>query len=184
MPNPICPTDCNADIPVVEFDRCNPEIYLSEIVRIFIAKNNTTPFTNYGQAAEWTTRLSETNTTGDDYIRPLTVIADKPQPSENLKQISGDRELVLNKTHIINWTIDETNARNHDFLRQIECGGEFKMWYETSGGKMFGGNEGITCRIKGDMILARGTEEHEVYNGTCKWKSKFTEEFVMSPIAL
>lgn len=182
MANPVCPTDCNADLPVVEFDKCNPEIHLSEIRRIFIAKTTAANFTNAALAGEWVTRLSETSVANDDVIRPLTVIADKPAPTLTEKEISGGRKVAINKTHIVNITIDETNASNHDFMRQIECGGEFKMWYETAGGLLFGGNEGIECRIKLDMVLARG-EEHMVYTGTAEWKNRFTEEFVVSPIA-
>ena len=182
MPNPVCQTDCDADLPVVEFDKCNPIIHLSEIRRIFIAKSIAANFTNVSLAAEWVTRLSETSIANDDVIRPLTVIADKPVPTLTEKEISGGRKISINKTHVVNITIDETSIVNHDFVRALECGGEFKMWYETAGGLLFGGNEGITCRIKLDMNLARG-EEHMVYVGTAEWKNRFTEEFVNSPIA-
>lgn len=182
MANPVCPTSCNADLPVVEFDKCNPTIHLSEIRRIFVAKAIAANFTNASLASEWITRLSETSTANDDVIRPLTVIADKPAPTLAEKEISGGRKIAINKTHVVNFTIDETNAINHAMLRQLECGGEFKIWYETAGGLLFGGNEGIPCRIKADMVLARG-EEHMVYNGTCEWKNRFTEEYVVSPIA-
>lgn len=182
MANPVCLNDCDADLPVVSFDKCNPEIHLSEIRRIFVAKLTAASFTNVALAAEWVTRLSETSVANDDVIRPMTVIADKPAPTPTVKEISGGRKITINKNHIVNITIDETSAINHDMVRALECGGEFKIWYETAGGLLFGGNDGIECSISLDMVLARG-DEHMVYNGTCEWKSKFTEEYVISPIA-
>lgn len=184
MPVPTCPTECNANLAPVEFDRCNPSIYLSEIRRIFVAKKDSAPFTDVSVASEWLDRLSETSTVGGDYIRPLTVIGDKPAPTATDKEISGGRKVRTNKTHIINWTVDETNTTNHEFFRELECGGEYRMWYETAGGLLFGGNEGIVARLVADMVLNRGEGEIQMYNGTAEWKSKFTEEFVQSPIAI
>ena len=186
MANPICGTGngCVADLPPVKFDKCNPVVLLSEITRVFIAKVDAIPFTDWTEATEWVTRLSETTITGNDYIRPLTVIGDKPAPTPTTKEISGGRTKTINKVHVLNITIDDVSPENHELVRQIECGnGRFRMWYETSGGLLFGGNEGIEVDITLDMTLARGVDEHMVYNGTATWKNRFTEERTVSPIA-
>lgn len=183
MANPICPTNCMSNLAVVKFDRCNPKISLSEVRRIFIAKAKAAAFTNAALAAEWTTRLSEVSVTGDDYIRPLTVIGDKPAPSKKEKEISGGRKVVMNKAHVLNFSIDEATPENHEFLRTLECNGTYRIWYETAGGLMFGGNEGIPVQISLDMVLGRG-DEILAYNGVCSWDAKFTEIYVDSPIAL
>lgn len=177
-----CPTGCVADLPPVEYDKCNPTIVLSEIQRIFIAKSVASPFTNVDQATEWIARLSQTSTTGNDYIRALTVIGDKPVPTPNEKEISGGRKVTIDKAHVLNFAIDEANQVNHDFMRALECGGIFKVWYETEGGRLFGGNDGIEAKIKLDMLLGSGGELQK-YQGAIEWDDKFTEEQVISPIA-
>lgn len=182
MPNPTCPTDCTSALPPVGFDDCNPEVNLSEIVRIFVGKSTSSAFTTPATATEWTTRVSETSVTGDNYLRPLTVIGDKPAPTPVTKELSNGRTKVIRKDHVINFTIDDTNTVNHEFLRTVECGGRYRIWYETAAGLMYGGSTGILVNMNLDMILNRGADEHQVMNGTLTWKSKFTEERFISPI--
>ena len=77
MANPICPTDCDAALAVLNFDDCAPAIVASEIKRIFITKSSAAPFTDWKTAAEWTTRLNQSAVT-EGSIRTLIVIGDKP----------------------------------------------------------------------------------------------------------
>lgn len=183
MPNPVCPSGCAAGtLPEVLFDLCSPEFRESEIVRVFVGLRNTPAFTDVAAAAEWTDRLSM-DSTDADAIRPLTVIGDKPAPTKNEKEYSAGRTVTLNKSHVLNITVDEVNAKNHEFVRQLECSGQARIWYETKGGLIFGGNEGIPAKITLDMVLPRG-DENMRYEGTVEWKARFTEERAVSPIAL
>lgn len=181
MANPVCPTDCSTALPSVLFDVCAPEINLSEIQYIYIGHGNAAPFTLITDPTEWAGRLSQTAT--GDKIRTLTVVADKPAPAKAEKDISLGRKVVLNKTHTLNVTIDETGTLNHDFVRNLECGGKYRIWYETQGGLLYGGAAGIYADVFLDVILARGREEHGTIAGQITWRSKFTEERVVSPIA-
>lgn len=183
MANPICPVGCASALPVVSFSECSPEVNLSEIQYVYVAKSVAADFTDWTVITEWTTRLSQTVVVGDDTIRTLTVIGDKPAPARTEKEISGGRKVSANKTHTLNFTIDETNEINHELLRMLECGGTFKIWYETQGGLLFGGNEGIEASIFLDMILGRGREEVASFAGVAEWKNRFTEERCVSPIA-
>lgn len=185
----ICPEDCTTTLPVVAFDDCNPEVNLSEITHIYLALSTAPPLTSAASAVEWADRLAESDvlpegstSTVDELIRPLVVIGDKPAPTETVRELSNGRRRVLNKAHVVNFTIDETNVTNHTFIRTLECGGKYRAWYKTAGGKLFGGNEGIIVEARINMILNRGVEEIETYAGTLEWKSKHTEDFVVSPI--
>jgi hypothetical protein len=193
-PNPIvCPDDCVTGLPVVSFLDCLPEVSASEINKIFLALSTAASFTDVSSPTEWAKRLSMTNTVPvttptnttvvGDLIRPLTVIADKPAPGSSVKDISNGRQVTLFKTHVINITIDDFSKENADFQRALECGGLFKMWYQTKGGLLFGGNDGILVKINLDMVLGRGDTEVATISGTATWKSKFTEEFTESPLA-
>lgn len=181
MSNPLCPNDCDQPLQEVEFDECAPEINLSEIKRLFIGKKNTPAFNNWAQAQEWTERISPTANEATS-LRELTVIGDKPAPSNVQKNISNARIIQVGKDHTINFSVDDVSDKNYDFARATECGTKVRIWYETMGGKMYGGNKGILAYLVMDLVLARGTEEIEAINGVVTWRAKFSPERVDSPI--
>jgi len=180
----VCPTDCSAALPAVSFDKCNPEINASEIIAVYISKGNSAPLTNFAQAAEWTNRMG-TPTDPDDKIIELIVSAEKPAPEKQERDISNFRKVVINKTHTINVEIDETNQTNYDFVRNLECGGQYRVWYKTASGHMHGGNEGCgnaKANVFLDVVHARGESEITKIVGSITWKAKNTEERAVSPI--
>lgn len=177
MPNPICPTDCTAVLAEVLFSDCAPTIVASEIKRLFIAKADAEPFTAIGTASEWTTRLAPE---GD--IRELIVIGDKPAPAGVVKDISNARKYVVGKDHTVNYTIDDVTPENYEFMRSTECGGKYRLWYETHGGFIYGGNEGILASLTMDAVLNRGLDEIETLAGVATWRSRFSPERIVSPI--
>lgn len=182
FPTPTCSGSCDADLPPTNFSDCNPEVPFSEIQRIFMAKSSAAAFTDWTQASEWTTRISQTSVSGDDYIRVLTVIGDKPAATSVIKDISNGRKKVVGKDHTINFTIDDVSDENYEFMRALECGGLFRVWYETAGGYMYGGNTGQLINIDANDVLNRGREETETIAGVITWRAKFHPERVTSPI--
>ena len=182
MATVLCPNNCETELPEVRFSKCSPTIVLSEIVRIFLGKQSTEPFTDWKSATEWTTRLSEKGTTANA-IRPLTVIADKPAGSPVVKEISNGRKYNLRKDFTINIEIDDVSPENYEFMRVTQCGGEYKLWFETAGGRLYGGNEGIDASLVLDNVLGRGKDEIEKITGAASWDDKFSPEMCTSPIA-
>lgn len=179
-PLPVCGTDCEDNLPETEFDECNPEINEGQIAKVYIT-NRDNPLTDWTDPAEWNLRLD--NSSADpDAIRTLHVIGDKPAPSSNDIELSLGRTVKSKKDHLINIAVDETNAVNHEFLRENECSGQYLMWYETLDGLLFGGNEGIEVSLNLDMIIPQANNELITFSGTANWKSKFTEERTDSPI--
>lgn len=180
--NPTCPTNCTTALPIVKFDKCAPVISLSEIEKVYISKPSATAFTDWKLAPEWTARISETDLVDDDTIRALTVIGDKPAPANVIKELSNGRKVPVRKDHTLNITIDDVSDENYELARILECGGQIRFWYETSGGKLYGGNEGIEGTIVLDGVLNRGRDEIETLVGTITWSSKFSPERIDSPI--
>lgn len=190
----VCPADCSTDLPVVAFDKCNPNVVASEITKLYVAKPTAADFTALGLAdpLEWGKRISETavvpgapeNTTPvGDLIRPLSVIGDRPAPATVFKDLSNQRKKILRKDFVINFTIDEISPENLEMQRKSECGMLVKFWYAIQGGLLFGGITGIEAELVMDLVLARGTEEVVAINGTLSWKGKHTEESITNPIA-
>jgi hypothetical protein len=180
--NPTCATGCdNAldQLPDWSFSECAPEVNAGEIEKIYMGIPGNV-FTDWKLATEWNTRLTSTTATK---LVVLTVLGEKPRPTQNSKDISGGRKVQLDSDHVLNFTIDETNAANHEAVRQLECGGQFLFWYETSGGLMFGGNDGIQASIAAGMVIPLSRKDSLTYQGSISWSAKFTEERIVSPIA-
>lgn len=195
----VCAEDCDDGLlPVVAFDDCNPEINKSEIVAVFIALPTAADFTDVADPAEWAKRLSQNATPPagtpatpvKDLIRRLTVIADKPVPTETLRTISNNRESITDRTRLINITIDENNDENYDLARATECGIGLpvKAWYLTAGGYLYGGKTGLQAGpggkrpvLKLSEQLDRGIDSIAVYTGTLGWSNVKTEGRVLSP---
>ncbi len=179
-PLPTCPTGCGDNLPPVDFDECAPEINQGRIDKIYLT-NVGNPLADWTDPLEWGGRLDNTAPNANSIIT-LTVTGEKPEPTVNEQEISLGRKIVASKTHVINYTIDETNIINHEFVRQNECAGQYLMWYETSGGLLFGGTEGIEVSLTADMIIPLSDEELINFAGKAEWKTKFTEERIQSPI--
>ena len=170
---PTCGTET---LPSINFDFCQPEIRESEIRRIFIAKVMAEPFTDWSDVAEWMARLSP-DSDSDNAIRELWVIADKPLPNNTVKEISMQRKVIVLKEHALNITVDEVSQTNHDFITEID-GKFYKIWYETQGGLMFGGNTGIVAQVFADMVLVRGAGNIMIYNIVATWRNLELESMI------
>jgi hypothetical protein len=180
-----CPASCAdaaAAIPVFKFDECAPEINGGEIQKIYLAPIGQ-PFTDVESASEWTTRLAAAANAATK-LTVLHVIADKPKPTGQTKEVSLGRKITLGKDHVVNATVDETTIENHKAFSQIsQCGGRFLMWYETSGGLVFGGNKGIKVSIDADMIVPRSKGDSITWDLVLSWNTRETEQRTVSPIA-
>lgn len=181
MPTPTCATDCDSVLPAVEFDECQPEVNDGQIYKLYVT-NIGNPFTDITDLSEWTPRLDNTGAAAEAVIT-LNVIGSKPVPTSEEKEISLGRKITSKKAHTVPFKIDETNAINHEFLRSLECGGNYLFWYETSGGLIFGGNEGIKGSFILDMEIPESETDFITLTGKADWKSKFTEERALSPLA-
>jgi len=169
------------NMPAVNFDFCTPKISQSEIRRVFISLVGSEDFTDWSSPGEWLTRLSN-NSTSINAIRSFWVIGDKPTASLTKVRISNDRSKVVRREHTINATIDDVSDANHAFVVAIRSGRMFRVWYETMGGYIFGGNGGIVCHVSIDMILNRGLGEIATYQMTATWNNLATEDRAISPI--
>ena len=167
----VCSTSCESELPVVEFDICNPEVHFGQISDVFIT-NVGNPLTDENSPSEWTTRLSLPQSDPSKIIN-LLGIGDKPAAEANEIEISRGRTVSGNKNHTINFRIDETSDDNYNMMRSFECSKVAKMWYKTFEGKLYGGAEGIDASISFNHVIPENASELEVLQGTLKWKAKF-----------
>lgn len=184
-----CPDGCDElTIPSVSFDDCSPEINLSEIEWIAVAKSDATDFADIEDVDEWTTRINQAAVpvvppAVDDSIRMLRVVADKPAPEVQMRVVSGNRNMQIDKTHTINVDIDETNAINYEFARTTACNATYKIWYVTRAGLVYGGICGIKAQMVLNLIQGRGADAIELYQGTITWTDKIDPPRADFPLA-
>lgn len=173
--NPTCPTDCNYTLPEVEADICNPDVDFGQVDTIYLAARNASDLTDWTSQAEWNTRLSN-NGSGADDIRFLYGKGDKPADEQAEFEISRERMIYGKKTFTINFGVEETSSVNYTFMRNLECNGNYKMWFQ-SGKWLYGGNTGIeNVSIKVSEVIPESQDEFKVIQMTITWKYQFSPE--------
>lgn len=175
-----CPTTCSGSVAEVSFNECAPETHWGEVSKVYITESDFAGFTDVSALPEWTANLADT---GDDKIRTLIVIGELPEPETTEVPLSGDRVAIGYKTFNLNFTIDETNETNYNFLLMSECGGKYLIWFETSDGILYGGNDGIEVSLRMNQIIPR--ERTALVTIECKatWKSLQSPFRCVSPMA-
>lgn len=179
---PVCPTDCAGALADVAFDECAPELHFGEISKIYVATASAVDFSNVEDLAEWTGRLDDDGTDPDD-IRTLIVIGELTQPERTETPISGGRTSYSPGTYTLPFEIDETNDTNYNFMLTSQCNLKYKIWFETSDGMLYGGNEGIEVSFKLNQPIPKGREEYVKIMGEAKWKSAKDPLRCVSPMA-
>jgi len=118
-----------------------------------------------------------------DDIVEMTVYGEMPEAEANELKISDDRYIVSQKNHTLTMEIDETNDTNYEFLRMLECNIKFKIWWETAGGKLYGGNCGVSTTLRANMLTPKERTDIEKIMVTAKWTSKYSPERCDSPLS-
>ncbi len=177
---PNCPIGCATELPVVSFSDCAPDTNAAQIRFLYIT-NRGNPLTDWTQANEWESRISNSSTNANA-IRRLRVVGDKPRPEAQEKKISGGRTIKGKKNHVVNFEIDETNNDNYALIRQLECGNSYSMWYGTES-SLYGGNDGIVASISMDDVIDKDDQALELFVGDAKWSAQFHPERIDNPIA-
>jgi len=165
---PPCPTDCSAAVEDVLFNDCTPELNWGEVSKLYMVGSDFPGFADVTDYAEWLIHLHQTD---DNKIRELTIIGELPEAEITEIPYSGDRIAIGFKTFNLNFEIDETNETNYNFLLMSECGGKFKIWFETSNGLLFGGNDGIEASVRLNPMIPRERTALHKFMGKATWKS-------------
>lgn len=188
---PACPTDCSTvSLPSVDFPSCTEAIYeeLSEICGIYmINESSVTPGDPAVVPADWTslpaweTVLAQT---GADKIRYLVGIGDLPEPEQTIRELSKKRKKLGNKTFQLLFDVDDINDTNREFIRQLECGATVFIWFETLGGALYGGPNGIKADvIRANLPLDRGPDSYARGVLQFEWESTCHPVRVDNPMA-
>lgn len=159
-------------MPDVDFSICAPQLHLAQISDIYLTKPGHGFYLDETNATEWAYRLALTS------ADPSRII--------NLKGIGNKNEAVLvsntgayarvdssNKLHVLDFVIQELTSDNYEMMRYFEKFKKAICWYATSGGKMFGGKNGIQCEVNFNSLIPESANDIEKIKGTISFYSEF-----------
>jgi hypothetical protein len=175
---PPCPTGCSGSVSPVDFDNCAPVFHWGEIAKVYIGPTTLASF-DVTSLAAWNTNLSDTT---DNKIRTLITLGDMPEAETTETPASGDRIAYGFKKFAVNFQVDETNDTNYTFHQLLECGGQFKFWFETSDGLLFGGNDGLLVSIKSNYVIPAERNAMQKIMAVATWKSLHSPARSLSPM--
>ncbi|MGN6491165.1 MAG: hypothetical protein ACTHLE_04155 [Agriterribacter sp.] len=177
----ICPENCLTDLPVVTVNGCNPVILKSGINFLAFAKKSAAAFTNWTSPTEWANRLSNSSTS-DDAIRFVLGTGNMPAGTKQEITYQVNKKRTIGKTRTLQFIIEEANDTIHQLIQAFECGGEYKVWFGTVGGQLYGGNNGIAVTIDGNVVLGGGENDYEQRILDLSWDSQQSMDRTLSPI--
>lgn len=177
----VCAQNCESELLPVEFSQCAPELLQAQVSVIYIA-NDGYPLTNWADPSEWATRISQ-DSTNANAIREITIIGSLADPTVTEKKISGLRTVYSPQEFQITGRIDDNSDTNYDFSRATGCNRQYRVWYGTLGGKLYGGNTGVIANLRMWESIAEDDQEYSVINVQLKWKAKFAPLRIDNPMA-
>lgn len=181
MSLPICPTGCTSNLPVFDFNLCNPTLNAGQISKIFFTTVGN-PMIDWTSSAEWASRI-DNDSNGASSIRTLIGIGDLPLPTTTDKEISLGRKVFGKRQFVVNFRVDESSFITHDAFRQMQCTtGNYLVWLETRDHLLFGDNSGIYAAIKVDQIIPEAYTDNITYQVTITWEAQFMPKMIASPI--
>jgi len=177
-----CGSGCSTPIKPVSFSACSAEWIEAEINRIYLA-NDGNPLTDWTSLSEWNSRIDNTST-GATAIRELTVIGSLPVPEQSETVKSDGRTKYGLKNFTLSADIDDNSDVNYEFVRATGCNRTYRFWFQTVGGKLYGGPEGILAVLKADEDIPNDRNQDAILKLELKWKSQFRPERIPSPMAI
>jgi len=179
-------------MPVVSFADCvdavtEEESEISEVFMTVPVDDGNGNITAQGGPSDWTSAsawAAAISNSGNGQVRHLVVVADKGAGDQTSRTLSRGRIKYGTKTHTMNITIDDVTDENYNLIRNLECGVDVVIWYQTSGGYLYGGSTGVKATATADWILDRGADSFAVGTITLTWKAKCNPPRMVSPIAI
>jgi hypothetical protein len=183
-----CEATCEEyTLPVVQSEYCpaTMTLELGEIKRILLAeidpvtkgpKNGPTDWTDVD---DWDTAISNS---GAGAVRSLHGIGDLAEPEGKTLVVHDAQEINVEDKYTLVFDVMDTNTTNYAAARSMSgCKGQYKLWYETRGNFLYGGQDAITVNILRVTKPQERGDGYSVIKIYMKWISKCLPERVVSP---
>lgn len=167
--------NCDSDIGNAVIPNCGPVDFGQKIVKIFISRTDADSFTDTTALATestWRNRLSASGSTSANYIVAIGDLHNGLKPAaevETQEAPYGGDELVSRK-HSATFEIRRWNAALVTSINNLRCRDQYKVWFLTNTGYLFGGITGF----ENTSINWGGLEMNGIGNGTSKSSNTMT----------
>lgn len=141
--------NCSSGVPTVAIPACGDVDYGQAIVKIFIARLDSTGFndeTDFSSETTWNTKLGY-SATGSSYVERIVAIGDlynglKPATEDETEPAPYGGDELISRKHTVTFEIKRFNRQLFDSINQLRCRNQYKMWFLTNKGYCFGDWEG------------------------------------------
>jgi hypothetical protein len=175
---PPCPNSCLGSVAAVDFDLCAPEWHYGEVSKVYIGPT-TIPTFDSTSLAVWNFYLDDTVA---DKIRTLITLGDMPESASTETPMAGGLIAYGLKKFVLNFQIDQTGDINYAFFQMLECPGKRKLWFETSDGMLYGGDEGLLVTIKINQVIPTEKTAPVKFMAVATWDALHSPARFQSPM--
>lgn len=152
---------CDQETPVLPAETCSVAFKPGEMSRLLFGKKGN-PFTDFEDAAEHTTRQSQTNTAATAIrnlrtIGSLTYAQGDKQDIGSLGTIYGPKKMTYS-AKVYDWSDTMYQA-----IRTLGCNGQLTVWPISSDGEIVGGNDGIDVVLSGLPTYPESNKEKRYF---------------------
>lgn len=148
---------CDTELPVVAEETCDIAFKQGEVSRILIGLDGE-PFTNFEDLTEHNTRQDATDT-ADTAIRNLRGIGSWTPEFGEEQEFGTLATVYATGTGTLNFKVYDNNDTNYQTARTTTCNKQYRIWFITSDGNIYGGNDGILLVLKGREVIPESYKE-------------------------
>lgn len=187
-----CPADCDTALQLgatdANQDCTSYKQRYSQIYSVIIKPTAAAAPLNWASAPAVTEVSGEIDNTNTDGTKSKRLVGEGeiPTPEKVEDEYPGRKTKTSFRTYTLNHTIKNLSDEQYDLLRQIQCGYTgFEIWYDTVGGHIFGGANGIDISfIDVDFPKGGGRDDKALAILTIKWEADGDADRGNSPFAM
>ena len=170
----ICPENCGELIlPTLDVDQnCTDyETYASQVCGIYFVQG--LPPTDWEDAAEWRARV-DNGVVDPQGAKYLVGIGGLPVPEKVVRELPKFQDKTVKRRYTLTMRVLNLSDIQYNFLVSLQCGRtDYRFWYETVGGHLFGGPTGIApAATDADLPHGEGRQDTDEGIVTLQFESR------------
>jgi len=186
-----CPNDCSTALQLGALDDLQDcttyEQKYSQIYSIVLQPDGENAPFDWSSAPTVTTVSAEIDNTTTDGTKSKWIVGEGgiAAPEKVVDEYPARKTRTSFRTYALTFNVKNLSDDQYAFLRQLQCGStDFKLWYDTVGGHIFGGANGIDISgIDCDFIMGEGRDDKAYATITINWEADGDPDRGNSPFA-
>lgn len=166
-----CPADCGSafQFPALTADQdCSTfDRYYSQVAYLYVIPDGASDPLDWTDpdvpAAASPSEIDNTNT-DNTKVKFLVGEGEIAVPDKQVEELPLRKQAISGRDYLLNFTVKNMTSLNREFIRNLQCNPtNYKFYYGTVGGHIFGPAGGITPSFSdGDLPLNGGRDDREI----------------------